>query len=94
MLVTFICFDKPNSTDLRMKTRPAHLAWLEKSPLPVTFIGPILADDDTTPIGSLFIVEAESLAAAREHQKQDPYVAAGLFENIIIQPVRKVFPKA
>lgn len=94
MLVTFICFDKPNSTELRMKTRPAHLAWLETSALPVTFIGPILADDDATPIGSLFIVEADSLAAARAFQKQDPYVAAGLFENVIVQPTRKVFPKS
>ena len=92
MLITIICHDKPGHVDLRMETRPAHLEWLTNPP-PAIFIGPILADDGTTMIGSLYVAEFESLAAAREFQKQDPYAKAGLFERVIVQPTRKVLPK-
>lgn len=94
MLCTFLCFDKANSVDLRMKTRPEHLAWVEQEVSGPVFIGPILADDGATPIGSVFIVEAPDLAAARALAARDPYAKAGLFERTIVQPVRKVFPKA
>jgi uncharacterized protein YciI len=92
MLITIICHDKPGSIELRMKTRPAHLEWLSKPP-PALFIGPILADDGQTMIGSLYIAEFESLEAARAFNKADPYTTAGLFEKVIIQPVRQVYPK-
>ena len=71
MLVTIICLDKPGHVELRMKTRPAHLAWLATPP-PVQFVGPMLADDGATMIGSLYIAEFETLAAARAFQNSDP----------------------
>jgi uncharacterized protein len=94
MLVAFTCHDKPNSVDLRMKTRPAHLAWLEKNKDKVTFAGPLLHDDGQTPRGSLIVAEFESLEAARAFQKADPYTQAGLFAEVIVMPTRKVFPAA
>ena len=72
MLVTVICFDKPNHVDLRMKLRPTHLAWLEKSGvnIPKVYVGPMLADDGTTPIGTLIIAEFADVAAARAFAKR------------------------
>ena len=94
MLITMICLDKPGHVDLRMKTRPAHLEWINAHTPPSLFLGPIIADDGETLMGSLYIAEFESLAAARAFQKQDPYEKVGLFERVIIQPTRKLFPKS
>ncbi|MCB2108550.1 MAG: YciI family protein [Rhodobacteraceae bacterium] len=93
MLVTIIAFDKPDSVELRMKTRPAHIEWIEKENLKSVFIGPLLSDDGQTPIGSLFVFDAPSLADARALASRDPYAQAGLFERTIIQPARQVYPK-
>ncbi len=94
MLIAMICFDKPNHVEVRMKARPEHLAWLQASGVPIMSAGPILQDDGETPMGTLLIGDFESLAAARALHKQDPYVKAGLFERVIIQPTRKVLPAA
>ena len=94
MLVAFICHDKPGHVELRMKTRPAHLEWLEANKDKVTFAGPLLADDGQTPRGSLIVAEFETLDAARTFQKADPYTQAGLFAEVSAIPTRKVFPAA
>ena len=49
MLFSIICRDKENGFELRKKTRPAHLAFLTEQS--VRFAGPILSDDESTPIG-------------------------------------------
>lgn len=94
MLTAWLCFDKPGSLDLRMKTRDEHLAWLEKNVTTFKFAGPILGDDGVTPQGSMIIADFESLAHSREMQTQDPYHKAGLFERVVVQPTKQVFPKA
>ncbi len=93
MLCTIIAFDKPNHVDLRMKTRPSHLEWMDQENPNAIFIGPMLADDGQTPIGSVFVCDFESLDAAKAFASRDPYAHAGLFEKVVIQPTRKVFPK-
>jgi uncharacterized protein YciI len=90
MLVTIICFDKPGHIELRMKTRPEHLKWIEAKAPKALFIGPILSDDSATMIGSLYVAEFEDLAAARAFQKDDPYTKAGLFERVVVQPTRNI----
>lgn len=94
MLIAIICTDKPGALDLRMKTRPAHLAYIEGSGAQLLYAGPLLADNGETPRGSLFIGEFVSLEAARAFNKADPYVIAGLFESVAVHPTRKVFPAA
>jgi uncharacterized protein YciI len=92
MLCTIICYDKPDHVDLRMKTRPDHLKWIEGCKVTFTYVGPLLADDGQTPKGSLLIGDFESLEAARTFAKADPYARAGLFDAVSIHPTRKVFP--
>ncbi|MEO1292108.1 MAG: YciI family protein [Pseudomonadota bacterium] len=88
MLYAVICSDKPDHLQTRLDTRDAHVAWLKESP--VVFAGPVLADDEETMTGSLIVIEAESLAAARAWAEQDPYKAAGLFDRVDIRPWRRV----
>jgi hypothetical protein len=85
--------DKPNSVDLRMKTRETHLDYLRAAGSRLMTAGPILADDGQTPIGSLLIVEAEDMKAARRFADDDPYARAGLFSSSTIWPWRLVFPE-
>lgn len=87
------CLDKPDSQDLRMATRSAHLEYIDASGIEVVMAGPLLSDDGTTMLGSLFVLEAESLEDVRRFAEQDPYRKAGLFQTVNIHPFRKVFPR-
>jgi uncharacterized protein YciI len=90
MLFSIICLDKPGHFDLRMKTRPDHLKWLETDAPAALFIGPLIAEDGTTMVGSLYVAEFADLAAAKAFQTSDPYDKAGLFEKVIINATRNV----
>lgn len=85
--------DKPDSVDLRMKVRETHLEYLRGVGDKLMTAGPILAEDGRTPIGSLLIVEAETLEAARAFAAADPYAKAGLFASSMVWPWRLVFPE-
>jgi uncharacterized protein YciI len=85
--------DKPDGLELRMKVRETHLEYLRSVGDRLMTAGPILSEDGKTPIGSLLIVEAESLEAAREFAAADPYARAGLFSDSKIWPWRLVFPE-
>lgn len=81
-----ICIDNPDSLDLRMATREAHLAYV-KSTDTVRFIvgGPFLSDDDKM-IGSMLIVEADDRSKVDEFITGDPYGKAGLFQSVGVHP--------
>ena len=92
MLYAVICNDKPESLDLRMKTRPDHVAFLtdlnDRGILKMA--GPFLNDNDK-PCGSLVIIEADSKQSAREIAAGDPYAKAGLFAAVDIRPYTWTF---
>lgn len=78
MLYAIIGKDKPDSLQLRLDTRPAHLAYFDSLGDAVKLGGPFL-NEEGKPFGSLIIIEAESLEKAKEIAQNDPYVKAGLF---------------
>ena len=86
--------DKPNSVDLRMATREVHLDYLRGAGDDLLIAGPTLDDEGQSPVGSVVIVEAESLEAAKAFAAGDPYAQAGLFESSTVMPWRKVFPES
>lgn len=94
MLFAFLCTDKPGHLNVRMDTRPAHLDHLNKLLADGTLkmAGPFL-DDEGKPNGSLVIVEAEDMAAARALAEADPYYQAGLFGKVEVKPYNWVFNK-
>ena len=86
MLYVLMCLDKSDANELRLKTRDAHLAYVKSMPGKVRLAGALLADDETTMIGSLLVVDAESKAEAEAWSQNDPYRQAGLFESVDIKP--------
>ena len=86
MLFALICTDKPDGLDLRMTTRPEHVAYLndlnDRGVLKTA--GPFL-DDRDEPCGSLVVVEAENRDAAKMIADNDPYARAGLFAQVDIR---------
>lgn len=80
--------DKPGTLDLRMRTRPAHMAYAEAIGDKLFFAGPAM-DDDGDMCASVWVVdvadreEAEAIAAA------DPYEKVGLFETRIVRRFMK-----
>jgi uncharacterized protein YciI len=92
MLVSLLCFDKPGHADLRHLVRPMHLAWIRNSGIRITFAGPMLSQDGRTACGSIIIGEFGSFAQATAFAQDDPYTIAELFERVIIQPTRQMYP--
>jgi len=92
MQFVIYCVDKPNSLELRMATRAAHLAYIDTKPIDIVIAGPLLGDDGGMR-GSLFIVEADDIAEVQRFSGADPYRKAGLFDRVEIHGFRKVFPK-
>jgi hypothetical protein len=75
-----------------MDTRPAHVEHLDKLNAEGTLkmAGPFL-DSDGKNCGSLVIVDADSIEAARAIADSDPYAKAGLFESVEVQAFKWVF---
>lgn len=81
------CLDKPEGgAEARAGARPAHLAWAKSLP-GACMIGPLL-DEAGNMVGSVFLIEAADLAAAKAIHAQDPYVAAGVFGHVHINETR------
>ncbi len=89
-----IGYDGPRGAELRKLHRAAHLKGLE--PLAaegrIRHAGPLL-DDAGSPLGSVIVFEAGSLADARELAARDPYVTEGVFERHEVRETKVVFPR-
>ena len=93
MLFVLFCEDKPDSQAVRRATRQAHLDYVASQTNRIRLAGPLLSDDGETMLGSLLIIEADDLAAARTLHENDPYTRAGLWGNVVIRPFRAVVPQ-
>lgn len=85
------CIDKPESAELRVATRPAHLQYLQALSEPILAAGPLL-DAEGAPIGSLLIIDFADRKAAIQFAADDPYSQAGLFASVAVTAWRKVLP--
>ncbi|HEX5378062.1 MAG TPA: YciI family protein [Phenylobacterium sp.] len=86
-LYVLVCNDKPNSLDLRMATREAHLAYV-RGFVDKTRLGGPLLDENGDMAGSLLIMDMETLDEVRAFSAGDPYFKAGLFGQVQILPFR------
>lgn len=86
-LHVLICHDKPNSLDLRMATREAHLAYVRANSGKLKLAGPIL-DAEGGMAGSLLIFDTEDAAEVQAFTDADPYALAGLFAKVEILPFK------
>lgn len=99
MLYAIIATDVENSLEKRLSVRPAHLERLNalKDAGRLVLAGPHPAVDSNDPgpagfSGSLIVAEFESLSAAQTWAKADPFVAAGVYANVVVKPFKQVLP--
>ena len=99
MLYAIISQDRDNSLADRLQSRPAHLARLQalQAGGRLLLAGPHPAIDSEDPgeagfSGSLVVAEFPSLEAAQSWADADPYVAAGVYAQVVVKPFRKVLP--
>ena len=91
--------DRPGTLEQRLAARPAHVERLKtlQEAGRLLLAGPFPAIDGNDPgpagfTGSLIVAEFASLAAAQAWAADDPYVAAGVYREIVVKPFRKVLP--
>jgi uncharacterized protein YciI len=99
MWYVFICNDKPDTLELRMQTRGAHIERLNalKDQGRLFVAGPCPAIDNEDPgpagfTGSVIIAEFTSLNDAQAWADDEPYLAAGVYDSVIVKPFKKVLP--
>lgn len=99
MLYAIISEDIDESGPLRARARPDHLARLEalRDAGRLILAGPHPRIDSEDPgpagfTGSLIVAEFDSLAAANDWAKADPYVDAGVYAKVIVKPFKRVLP--
>ena len=99
MLYAIISEDVPNSQPLRAQARPGHLKRLHalQDEGRLILAGPFPAIDSPDPgpdgfTGSLIVAEFESLEDATQWAKMDPYVEAGVYQNVTVKPFKLVLP--
>ena len=99
MLYAIIATDVANSLEARLAARPAHLERLNqlKDQGRLVLAGPHPAIDSNDPgpagfSGSLIVAEFDSLSTAQAWADADPYIAAGVYANVIVKPFKQVLP--
>ncbi len=101
MFYAIICSDVADSLDKRLSARPDHVCRLQElqdeGRLLIAGPHPHIDSEDPGPAGfsgSLIVAEFDSLESAQTWADADPYIAAGVYENVVVKPFKKVFPSA
>ena len=99
MWYAIIAEDTPDSLEKRVQARPDHLARLTtlQNEGRLMIAGPFPAIDSMDPgsagfSGSLIVAEFNDLEAAKTWADADPFVAAGVYNHVIVKPFRKTLP--
>ena len=99
MWYAIISQDVENSLEKRLSVRPAHIERLQalKDDGRLLIAGPHPAIDSEDPgsegfTGSLVVAEFDSLINAQAWADKDPYVSAGVYQQVIVKPFKKVLP--
>lgn len=92
-------FDGADVLDARLQVRPAHLQRLRElaDQGRLLLAGPCPAIDGEDPgpagfSGSLVIAQFDALQQAQAWADADPYVAAGVYQRVLVRPFKKVLP--
>ncbi|WP_300730799.1 YciI family protein [Pseudomonas sp.] len=99
MLYAIISTDVAHSLEKRLSVRPAHVERLTqlKDEGRLVLAGPHPAIESNDPgdagfTGSLVVAQFDSLSAAQAWADADPYIAAGVYANVIVKPFKQVLP--
>ena len=90
-----IGWDGPDGAQQRDEHREEHVAYISNLDRQgrVILAGPIRSDTDDKSIGVVVVLEAADLDEARRVAGRDPYVSAGVFQSLTVNPFKQVFPQ-
>ena len=99
MLYAIMSQDVENSLEKRIGARPDHIARLNKlqDEGRLVLAGPHPSIDVSEPgeagfSGSLIVAKFDDLQEARNWADADPYVSAGVYSSVVVNPFNKVLP--
>lgn len=99
MLYAIFAQDVSGSLQNRLDARADHLKRLKQlqkeGRLIIAGPHPLIDAEDPGPAGftgSLIVAEFDSLENAQNWAGQDPYIAAGVYEQVTVKPFKKVLP--
>jgi uncharacterized protein len=77
-----LAYDKSGQGDLREELDASHRAYRESIHDTCITFGALLTEAGDKPTGTLSILDAENIGAAKELWENDPFVQGGLFDSI------------
>lgn len=85
-LTTFlvICRDHTNTAQIRQAELAAHRDHVNSYRYLIVMSGPLLADDDDTRIGQMYVLRASDRTYVESFVMDDPFTRANIFESIDI----------
>jgi uncharacterized protein YciI len=89
MQFMIMAYDGENMLDKRMEVRPQHLEGMAKLGKHVVCAGGLL-DDEGKLKGSALVVEFDDRAGVDEYLENEPYVKAGVWQKIEVEPMNVV----
>ena len=99
MLYSIVGTDVANSLQNRLSARPDHVARLQDLTKQGRLIlaGPNPMIDSPDPgdagfSGSIIVAEFDSLEDAEAWANADPYIKAGVYQQVTVKPFKKVLP--
>ena len=99
MLYAIIATDVPESLEHRLEARGAHLERLNvlQANGRLVLAGPHPSIDCSDPgpngfSGSLIVAQFDSLSEAKDWAEADPYMSAGVYQQVTVKPFNKVLP--
>ena len=92
-LYALVAHDRPGP-EARLQHRPAHLEHMARLDAAgrLVYGGPLMNEHNQM-VGSLIILEADSLEAARATYAEDPYMVHGVFARYDVIETKQVFPR-
>jgi uncharacterized protein YciI len=89
MLYIIYQVDKPNSEAIRAAHREAHFTYLDEHEDILVLGGAMLAEDGTTRLGSVLIINVPSREEAERFSINEPFRKAGLFAWVEVTRMRR-----
>jgi uncharacterized protein YciI len=87
VLFAVYCLDGESAAQRRQENYPAHRQFLGTAAdygVKIVISGPITKEDGETPMGSLFVLEAENRAAVEKFNQADPFARMGVWQDTAI----------
>ena len=88
MLFAVYALDNPSAGARRQAVHAEHVAHLKAAKdqgVTITVGGPLMADDGTTSIGSLMVIEAPDRPTAEKFNGADPFAKNGIWSKVEIR---------